>query len=79
MPIRKREARMQIQPPQQTNVSNSKPKAATCVTVKKEGGEEHRGRVVFATFNAVVLYDPDTGSVRRVSTDGASIEVIDKL
>jgi hypothetical protein len=79
MPIRKREARMQTQPPQQTDGSKAKPKAATCVTVKKAEGKEHRGRVVFATFNAVVLYDPGTGSVRRVSTDGASIEVIDGL
>jgi hypothetical protein len=79
IPIRKRDTRMQIQPLQQTDVSKMKPKAATCVTVKKEGGEEHRGRVVFATFNAVVLYDPGTGSVRRVSTDGASINVIDGL
>lgn len=79
MPVRKRETRMQIQPPQQTDVSKAKSKAATCVAVKKEEGKEHRGRVVFATFNAVVLYDPGTGSVRRVSTDGASIEVIDEL
>ncbi|MBO9652098.1 MAG: hypothetical protein J7605_26615 [Variovorax sp.] len=54
-------------------------RVANCVAVKKDGGEEYRGRVVFATFNAIVLYEPATGSVRRVSTDGARVEVIDKL
>ncbi|MGK6308600.1 hypothetical protein [Variovorax sp. DT-64] len=78
VPVRSRDTRLQVQPQQQTDESK-KPKAATCVTVKKTGGEEHRGRVVFATFNAVVLYDPGAGSVWRVSTDGASVEVIDTV
>lgn len=77
-PLMARDARLQPKPVS-TLGENTKTKVTTCVSVKKAEGQEHRGRVVFATFNAVVLYDPATGSVRRVSTDGASIEVIDKL
>ena len=77
-PLRSRDTRLQA-PPTTQKVEDVKIRATTCVTVKKTGGSEYRGRVVFATFNAVVLYDPELGSVRRVSTEDASIEVIDKL
>ncbi len=77
-PLMARDTRLQPRPASKQG-ENSKVKATTCVSVKKAEGPEHRGRVVFATFNAVVLYDPATGSVRRVATDGASIEVVDKL
>lgn len=77
-PLRSRDTRLQAQPVTQ-KAESVKIRATTCVTVKKTGGSEYRGRVVFATFNAVVLYDPELGSVRRVSTEDASIEVIDKL
>ncbi|SDZ69499.1 hypothetical protein SAMN05518854_11283 [Variovorax sp. YR266] len=77
-PLIGRDARLQSKPVSAQR-GGTKIKATTCVSVKKSEGQEHRGRVVFATFNAVVLYDPATGAVRRVSTDGASIEVIDKL
>jgi hypothetical protein len=59
--------------------NGDKVRAASCVAVKNADGEEHRGRVVFATFNAIVLYDPTAGSVRRVSTQGAVVKVIDTL
>jgi hypothetical protein len=76
-PLTSRDLRLQAQPP----VENGRPKmkVSTCVTVKKSSGTEYRGRVVFATFNSVVLYTPEAGLVRRVSTEDASIEVIDKL
>lgn len=76
-PLKSRDARLQAAPPAKDG--SPKIKVSTCVTVKKTSGTEYRGRVVFATFNAVVLYDPEAGSVRRVSTEDASIEVIDKL
>jgi hypothetical protein len=77
-PLKPREARLQAQLAVEKGMS-VKVRATTCVTVKKTSGSEYRGRVVFATFNAVVLYDPEAGSVRRVSTEDASIEVIDRL
>ena len=58
--------------------SKERPRATSCVVVKKDN-EEYRGRVVFSTFNTVVLFEPDTGAVRRVPTDGASVEVIGEL
>lgn len=76
-PLKSRGTRLQAQPP--VNDGKPKTKVSTCVTVKKTDGTEYRGRVVFATFNAIVLYNPEAGSVRRVSTDGASVEVIDTL
>jgi hypothetical protein len=77
-PLKSREVRLQRQLTPQKD-GGTKVRAATCVTVRKSGGTEYRGRVVFATFNAVVLYDPAAGSVRRVSTEDASVEVIDQL
>ncbi len=77
VPLQSRHARLQVKPP--VKDGSPKIKVSTCVTVKKTSGTEYRGRVVFSTFNAVVLYDPEAGSVRRVSTEDASLEVIDKL
>jgi len=74
-PLKSRDTR--LQPP--VKDGSPKVKVSTCVTVKKTSGTEYRGRVVFATFNAIVLYNPEVGSVRRVSTEDASIEVIDTL
>lgn len=52
---------------------------ANCIAIVRGGEEVDRGRVVFATPNAVILYDPGTGDVRRVSTDGATVKVIGEL
>lgn len=52
---------------------------ANCVAILRAKEELDRGRVVFATPNAVILYDPRTGDVRRVSTDGATVKVIGEL
>jgi len=78
-PVKAREARLQAPKAEGSSTKEKREAAATCVAVKKTGDDEHRGRVVFATFNAVVLYDPQSGTVRRVSTEGASVEVIAKL
>lgn len=53
---------------------------AQCVSIKfTEGDTEIRGRVVFALSKAVILYDPKTGSVKRVPTESAIVEVISSL
>jgi hypothetical protein len=53
--------------------------AAHCIAISRANEEIARGRVVFATPNATVLYDPQTGDVRRVSTDGATVKVVGRL
>ncbi|BEP71817.1 MULTISPECIES: hypothetical protein [unclassified Variovorax] len=56
------------------------PETAQCVSIKfTEGDTEIRGRVVFALSKAVILYDPATGSVKRVPTESAIVEVISSL
>lgn len=52
---------------------------AACVQLSTDRGSLHRGRVAFATSSAVILYDPATGTVKRVPTKDATIEVIDRL
>lgn len=52
---------------------------AKCVTVSTYRGIHESGRVVFATSSAIVLFNPITGSVRRVPIKDAIIEVVDKL
>lgn len=53
--------------------------AANCIAIMRVKEELDRGRVVFATPSAVILYDPRTGDVRRVATDGATVKVIGEL
>lgn len=53
--------------------------AANCLAIIRSKEEADRGRVIFATPNAVILFDPRTGDVRRVSIDGATIKVIGEL
>lgn len=52
---------------------------ANCIAIVRGKEEVDRGRVVFATPNAIILYDPRTGDVRRVSVDGATVKVIGEL
>ena len=40
--------------------------AANCVTLLKDGAPVASGRVVVSTSTAIVLFEPDSGSVRRV-------------
>lgn len=76
-PLAKREVRLEARPPM-TEAPQKIP-AASCVAVAKANSPEIRGRVVFATFNAIVLYDPETGAVRRVSTGDGTVEVVGEL
>lgn len=78
-PVQSNELRLEEKPPQSKTAGNERVRAASCIAIKKDDGKEYRGRVVFATFDAVVLYEPKTGTVRRISTDNAAIEVIGTL
>lgn len=66
---------MQLAP----KVEGKRPRGADCVAVIRGDGKVEKGRLVFATTGAVVLYDPAGVSVRRVPTEGAVIEAIDSL
>jgi hypothetical protein len=52
---------------------------ANCVAIIRAKEEVDRGRVVFATPSTVILFDPRTGDVRRVSIDGATVKVVGEL
>jgi len=52
---------------------------ANCIAIIRAKEEVDRGRVIFATPSAVMLYDPRTGDVRRVAIDGATVKVIGEL
>jgi hypothetical protein len=45
-----------------------------CVSIRRSGDATLRGRVLLATSNAILLFDPVTGSVQRVPVDGAVVE-----
>lgn len=74
-----REALIENQTAKRAQTGSPKIYAANCVAVVRSNEEVDRGRVIFATPNAVVLFDPRTGEVRRVSIDGATIKVIGEL
>jgi hypothetical protein len=76
--IKTRDARM--------NTPVTKPKVgapviygANCISIIRAKEEVDRGRVVFATPSTVILFDPRTGDVRRVSIDGATVKVVSEL
>ncbi|MGJ7583619.1 hypothetical protein ACSFA3_26040, partial [Variovorax sp. RHLX14] len=53
---------------------------AQCVSVKfTEGDVQVKGRVVFALSKTLILYDPETGAVKRVPTENAVVEVVSTL
>ena len=52
---------------------------AVCVAVTKDGKNVARGRVVFSTSKAVVLFDPKSGRTQRVPISDAVVEVVDDL
>ena len=60
-------------------IEGKRPRGADCVAVIRGDGKVEKGRLVFATTGAVVLYDPAGNSVRRVPTEGAVVEAIDML
>jgi hypothetical protein len=61
------------------NEAEEKVFRANCVSISRGKEEIARGRVIFSTSNATLLYDPATGAVRRVSIDGATVDVIGSL
>jgi hypothetical protein len=79
-PLRSDEFRVAGTAPQSSTATGGvRPRSASCVAIRKDDGKEFRGRVVFATFDAVLLYEPQTGTIRRISTAGAAMEVIGEL
>jgi hypothetical protein len=52
---------------------------AECVQLSTEKGMAERGRVVFATSSAIILYEPVTGTVKRIPIRDVTVEVIDQL
>jgi hypothetical protein len=52
---------------------------ATCIRVKNGKSIDERGRLVFSTSNAVILFNPDTGMAIRIPTRDAVIETVGSL
>jgi hypothetical protein len=52
---------------------------AICVAVIKDGKTIARGRVVFMTSKAVVLFDPNTGTTRKVPVADSIVETLPSL
>jgi hypothetical protein len=66
VPVISRQAMLQAlsSPPNKTAPTLS---AASCVTLLKDGAAVASGRVVVATSTAIILFEPNNGSVRRVA------------
>jgi hypothetical protein len=61
------------------DVQTTKKVAANCVAVTKDDKTLGKGRVVFSTSEAIILFDPNTGAVNRVPTKDAVVQVVEKL
>jgi hypothetical protein len=79
-PIANRQQRLKGQPPPSTNDAKTI-SFATCVQIRPDegGGTLHQGRMVVATAKWVVLFDPTSGAVWRVSADQAQIALVGSL
>lgn len=65
---------------QRPAVGKAKPaNAAQCVIVSKDDKELGRGRVVFATNKALILFEPNSGAVVRVPTGDALVRLVGSL
>jgi hypothetical protein len=62
-----------------SNTKRSNENQAQCVLVKKGDNVIEQGRTVFSTSGAIVLYNPQTGTVRRVPTNDAIVEWVGTL
>ncbi len=78
LPVKSREARLQVT---KTLPTSSVPKkyGVPCIAVVQRDGPVEKGRLVFGTANAVILYDPASGVAKRVSLDNSKVEVIAQL
>jgi hypothetical protein len=74
-----REALIEYKNAKPAPAGSPKTYAANCVAIVRSNEEVDRGRVIFATPSAVVLFNPPTGDVRRVPIDGATVKVIGEL
>lgn len=79
-PLATAASRSEARPPSDS-VRSSPPKntrrRVDCVAVTKDGKLLVEGRVVTSTSSAIVVFDPDTGRVRREAMAGVSIDVIE--
>ena len=77
MPVRTREMRMHASA---SKIDATKlPKVSSCVVVSKDGLETARGRVILMTTKSAALFDPVTGSVRRIPIGESAVEVVSNL
>jgi len=76
-PLANRTQRMASQSAKKTKEKG--PDNATCILITKDEKELGRGRVVFTTTSAVILFDPATGDVTRIPTKDATIHLISDL
>lgn len=74
-----RNARLHRQEQRRHESRKSPTKAVQCVAVAKDDKLIGRGRVVFMTSKAIVLFEPKDGTVRKVPTADAVIEVVPAL
>lgn len=62
-----------------TKNSPKKKNFATCIRVKNGKTIDERGRLIFSTSNAVILFNPETGLATRIPTRDAVIETVGSL
>lgn len=74
-PLRNREIRLQ----EISNKIKITESFAKCISISTDRRNHWEGRVVFATSSAIILFDPQTGSVKRIPIKDTVIEVIDHL
>lgn len=52
---------------------------ANCLSIKRSDSSVEKGRVVFATSNSVILYDPTTGQAKRLGIEGSVVTTVSEL
>lgn len=72
--IRTRDERLTALPANAMRMSE-----VNCIAVKTEGKEVGRGRLVVATSQAVVCFDPKTRAVQRIPVADATIHALGSL
>lgn len=70
-----REARISLK----KNGTPSQEKFATCVIITRNEKNIEKGRVVFTTSSAIILWNPVTGTTHRIPTRNIEIQVVDQL
>ncbi|MEO8021378.1 hypothetical protein [Polaromonas sp.] len=79
MPVLNRDALIAKRAAKPAPSASLKTYAAHCIAIVRAKEEIDRGRVIFATTSAVILFDPRNGDVRRVPLQDATVKVIGEL